>query len=280
MIHLRLLTEADIPFGMTLKNLAGWNQLPADWKRLLSLEPAGCFLALCNGMPAGTVTTTSYGSKLAWIGMVLVLPEFRRQGIGTALLNKAVEYLRGRDVEVIGLDATPTGNQLYRRLGFREDFALQRRQGIGRTLPADGVVPLTAARLDEVIAFDAPRFGAPRPALLRRLFDDYPHLAWTYHRNGRLLGYLMMRPGLHAHQIGPWVAAGPEAAEELFKTALTAACDTRIFLDVPVPNAAAIGIVEKYGFQIQRPYVRMFLGENRYPADARQMFAIAGAETG
>ncbi|MCB1202766.1 MAG: GNAT family N-acetyltransferase, partial [Verrucomicrobiae bacterium] len=57
--------------------------------------------------PAGTATTTSYASDLAWIGMVLVHPDFRRQGIGTALLERAIRHLREeRRVTCVRLDAT------------------------------------------------------------------------------------------------------------------------------------------------------------------------------
>ena len=90
----------------------------------------------------------------------------------------------------------------------------------------------------------------------------------------------MMRPGLNAHQIGPWVASDARTAEELFKTALNAAAGKPVFLDVVLPNESALAIVEKYGFELQRPFIRMFLGENKYPADTTQMYAISGVEQG
>lgn len=34
-IHIRLMTKTDIPAGMRLKDLAGWNQTPEDWLRFL-----------------------------------------------------------------------------------------------------------------------------------------------------------------------------------------------------------------------------------------------------
>jgi len=284
---MRVMTEADIDFGMKLKNIARWNQLPADWKRFIEIEPEGCFVAMLDGEKVGTVTTTTYGKRLAWIGMVLVPPEHRRKGIGTALLKKAISHLRQKKLEVIGLDATPMGNKLYLTLDFREDFALERRQGKGQALSGgdasaagSGVTPMTARELDALAEFDARVFGVPRPNVLRRLHADYPQLAWLARSGGRITGYVMMRPGLNAHQIGPWVAADPQIAEMLFQTALAAVGGRPIFLDVVVPNQAAMGIVTKYGFELQRPFVRMFLGENKYPADTSRMYAISGVEKG
>jgi len=237
-------------------------------------------VAVLDGEDVGTVTTTTYGTKLAWIGMVLVPPEYRRRGIGSALLKKGISYLRDKNVECVGLDATPMGNKLYLTLDFREDFRLERRQGGGGALEAEGVIPLTAEDLDAVAEFDATRFGVPRKNVLSRLHADYPELAWLVRDGSDILGYLMMRPGLNAHQIGPWTASTPESAEQLFRAALGAVPGEPIFLDVVVPNEAAMRIVEKYGFELQRPFVRMFLGENRYPADVGQMYAISGVEKG
>ena len=45
------MTTAEIPGGMRLKDLAGWNQIPADWERFLRASPEGCFFvetAICG----------------------------------------------------------------------------------------------------------------------------------------------------------------------------------------------------------------------------------------
>ena len=37
----------------------------------------------------------------AWIGMVLVHPDFRRQGIGSALIARLLDVARARDIDLI-----------------------------------------------------------------------------------------------------------------------------------------------------------------------------------
>ena len=69
--HLRLMTDADIPAGMRLKDLAGWNQTASDWERFLRASPAGCFVAESGGRVRGTAATIVYEGRFAWIGMVL-----------------------------------------------------------------------------------------------------------------------------------------------------------------------------------------------------------------
>ena len=125
-LRFRVLGRDDLPFADSLRALAGWNQTLGDWERFLVTEPTGCFLAEWNGTPAGTATTMVYGPELAWIGMVLVHPDFRRRGIGQGLLRHCINSLRERGVRCIKLDATPLGRTVYEGLGFRDEWTLKR----------------------------------------------------------------------------------------------------------------------------------------------------------
>ena len=106
-LEIRLLKASDVAEAMRLKAAAGWNQTEEDWLRLLSLCPDGCFAATAGARLVGTTTTTVYGRELAWVGMVLVDPEFRRRGIATALVRAALEGLDAAAVSTVKLDATP-----------------------------------------------------------------------------------------------------------------------------------------------------------------------------
>ena len=94
---IRPMTAADIPAGMRLRELAGWNQTEQDWQRFLKLAPSGCFVACVDGRVRGTVTTLDFEKRLGWVGMVLVDPEYRRQGMGTGLLEAGVSASRARE---------------------------------------------------------------------------------------------------------------------------------------------------------------------------------------
>jgi N-acetylglutamate synthase-like GNAT family acetyltransferase len=77
------MTKLDLPAGVRLNQIAGWNQTASDWERFLEVSPEGCFVAELNGQVCGTVTTISFQSRFAWIGMVLVDPQCRGRGMGT-----------------------------------------------------------------------------------------------------------------------------------------------------------------------------------------------------
>ena len=117
-MRLRTMTRTDIPAGIRLKEIAGWNQTAADWERFLNASPEGCFVAEVGGKVCGTATTISYEKRFAWVGMVLVDPEYRSHGIGTKLLERAIEYLDTSKIPTVKLDATPLGRPLYEKLGF------------------------------------------------------------------------------------------------------------------------------------------------------------------
>ena len=208
-ITIRAFTQSDVPFGMELKRLAGWNQLEADWRRFLALQPDGCFVAEAGSVPAGTATTTQYGLRLGWVGMVLVLPQMRRRGVGTALLRHCIDDLEARGVACVKLDATPLGKKLYDTLGFVDEYLLARWQAAA-TPPvgprSDEVQPLGPDDVAELSEYDGPVFGADRREHLALLIDQGPGGCFL-HRNerGHIDGYLCSRPGANAAQIGPWV---------------------------------------------------------------------------
>src|SRR5215467_18486 len=137
-MRLRVMTTYDIAGGVRLNMLAGWNQTEADWKRFLLGNPKGCFVMEEGATAVGTATTLSYEDRFAWISMVLVDPEFRNRGIGTKLLQRAVEHLDNAGIPTLKLDATPLGKPLYEKLGFVGEYEIE-RWVLHRTIEAEPV---------------------------------------------------------------------------------------------------------------------------------------------
>lgn len=283
-LHLRLMTPADLPFADSVRALAGWNQTPEDWRRFLAMEPGGCFIAEWNGAPAGAATTTVYGPQLAWIGMVLVHPEFRRRGLGRALLEHCITSLQERRIACIKLDATPLGKTLYDRLGFQDEWTLTRWSATGIQVPAremdPGVRPWREEDAGLIDSLDAAAFGVSRQRLLRMLVAQSCDALALESPPGKMAAYGLLRPGARALYLGPAVAASPAEALRLLPALLARRPGQTIYWDIPDQQTALIEWARQRGFTPQRPLIRMFLGENSHPGLPSHQAALAGPEVG
>ncbi len=282
---LRVMSEQDILAGLHLNTIAGWNQTATDWRRFLDNSPRGCFVMEHDNKVVGTVTTISYEQRFAWIGMVLVDPEYRKQGIGTKLLDRAIEHLEQSQVHCMKLDATPLGEPLYEKLGFVTEYEIERwilrRPLASASIGSRTDVPrLNAAQLDGVLELDRQLFGADRRVLLRSLQGQSPEFVMALCENGKVQAYSFGRRGLFADQLGPWMAANSTAADKLIQAFLAQSRRETIIVDCLKASSFAVDLLKRCGFTASRPLTRMFRGANQYPGKPDQFCAILGPEFG
>jgi len=279
------MTEQDIPAGLRLNTIAGWNQTSTDWRRFLQNSPNGCFVMEHDAKVVGTATTISYENRFAWIGMVLVDPEYRKQGIGTQLLRKTIEYLDQCHVPTMKLDATPLGRPLYAKLGFAAEFEIERL--ILTRLPAAASTARSSAcmlldqdRMERVARMDKELFGADRGFLLRSLFAEAPELALTVREDGALPCYAFGRRGAFADHLGPWIATNRLSAETLLRGFLASSSRETLIVDCVKSNKIALELLSDCGFTPSRSLTRMARGPNAFPGRADSLCAILGPEFG
>ena len=265
-----------------LVRAAGWNQVAADWEIFLALGTV--FAAHDGGRVVATAAILPYGA-FAWVSMVLVLPDYRRHGLGTKLLKRCMEEL-ARQGRVPVLDATPAGKPLYRQIGFVETWGYHRL-----TRPESGPLPggapsagisvraIVDADWAALCAYDAKAFGADRSALLTRLRGRLSSAELIAEQNGRIAGFLLGRNGRTSSQFGPLVAENDEAARALLSRALTAITGP-VYIDFADSKAALLSWLAGRGFTPQRPLTRMLLGRASGFDDEARTFAVAGPELG
>lgn len=281
MLGIRGMTPADVPLGMRLKEEAGWNQLEADWRRMVELQPDGAYVAELDGVPCGTVTTCRFG-PVAWVAMMLVQAALRGRGIGRALMVRALEDLDAHGVRSVRLDATPLGRPLYESLGFIAEAEFTRFQGVlpPAVGPPDHAPVALDAVWDGLSALDRAATATDRGRLLRRIAAEYPDSLQVVadEPGGGIAGYLMSRPGSKARQIGPCVARG-EAGSVLLADAARRYAGETVFVDVPDEHGEAAALVRSWGLAAGRHLTRMTWGE---PVLERRdwIWASAGPEKG
>jgi GNAT superfamily N-acetyltransferase len=279
-VEIRLLLEADIPAAMRLKEAARWNQTEDDWRRLLRLEPNGCFGAIKDGRLVGTTTTTIHG-ELAWIGMVLVEPQHRRQGIAAKLMDVALDYLKDK-VDTIKLDATSLGQPVYEKLGFQVESVVERWSGTARSTGREIQPPAVMDRdtVRELLNLDRVAFKADRSRLIETLIDAAcvsPVLMRA--AGGTLSGYALARSGTSRTYVGPVIAKDPEVAETLLDRMFSELAGREVYVDLNKQCSAGASLLSDRGFVKERDLMRMVRGRESEKTSPL-IVAIAGPEVG
>lgn len=271
----------DIDSGLRLCRLSGWDQVARDWERFLAAEPPAAGVAIRSGTVIGTVATLRYGAGFAWIGMVLVDPSAQGQGLGTSLVNYALDALR--DVAAARLDATAAGRPLYLKHGFVDESHLRRMECSAVSLgdySYPEIVPMTSTDLPDVRAMDERVFGAPRGSLLEWMYAGAPEYAVLARRNGKLAGYAFGRQGHQFAHLGPIVAVDGRLAQEMTTFCLSRHRGRAFIVDAMSHSVEWTAFLEQAGFREQRPFIRMHRGSQPPFGLPQQQFAVLGPEFG
>jgi GNAT superfamily N-acetyltransferase len=284
-MRIRPMVGRDVPDGMKLVEAAGWNQTPADWQRFLHAGTGGCFVAEETGHVCGTVTSILYGSRLAWVGMVLVNPAHRGRGIATELLENVLAYLDSTRVSVIGLDATAQGKPLYSRLGFGPVREIERwtLSIQDRGVPHDTTLTEPdkgGGDLDQIVQADREIVAADREGLLRSLHRDAPGFTASVQQGGALAGYALGRCGLNADHLGPWAAKDEPTAAYLLSRFIDLSARRTLIVDAMKPKDWIPSLLVSAGFKPSRLFTRMTRGSKPIDGQLDLLCGIVGPEFG
>lgn len=271
----------DVEFAVALTAGEGWGYTPQDFRRLMALEPEGCFVALDGDRPVGITTLTSYG-RVAWIGSVIVEQGRRGKGIGQALMEAALAYAERRGVESCRLNAYLHVIPFYDRLGFRPEFENIRFVGSAPGELDPEVERARPALLPALASFDEPYFGANRLRVLEALYHDYGRGFLVLRRGREIRGYIVAGSSAEGVEVGPWVCrpSDADAPGVLLSSALALAEGRPVALSVPAPNGRALEVVRGHGLQESFHTLRMVRGRPAHGGDPRGYFALGGLEKG
>ena len=88
---------------------------------ILNLENSCFYLVILDGK-AVTACLTIINDDTSVLEMVATLKEYRRKGVATATIDKALIDLHKKSIKTISLRAETDGINVYRRMGFKECF--------------------------------------------------------------------------------------------------------------------------------------------------------------
>jgi len=275
------LQPADAADLCSLSMEAGWNQVAADWRLMLTLGRGYGVRAADRGWIASALVLP-LGPAICWLSMVLVTKPMRGQGLGTRLLRRSIAEVAASGAAA-GLDATELGRPIYVPLGFRDFYPLSRwhaPRGARKPLPPPAGIairPVTADDLEGICLCDAARSAMARAPVLSHLFARAQGLARIAQRGGGgIAGFCLARDGRSATQVGPIVAEDAAIGLALLSHAL-AACDQPVIVDVPDRHAPFRRWLTEQGASAPRSFMRMLRGDARLD-DGAHTFALAGPE--
>ncbi len=263
MFQVRLMQVDDFPFATQLANTMNWNMAPEDFEFNATLEPQGCLIAFDGLERIGIATCISFGS-LGWFGNLIVDEEHREKGVGSLLVNHAINYLQGKGVKTVGLYAYPNLKHFYGSLGFKvdEDFTLLSIESLG-TLSAKALPKVRKKEIAAIESFDCQFFGGNRARLLESIILEKGNLSYCQFEDGEVEGYVAATVYERMAWLGPLICrVGKfDIATSLVRAVLSKLGGLSVYAVLPKKEIALADLFLKAGFMEDFSVTRMFLGD-------------------
>lgn len=260
----RTMRPDEIHLAIELAAREGWNPGLHDAHCFAEADPAGFLIAEIDGRLAGCVSAVSYEGHFGFIGLYIVVPEWRGHGIGWQLWTQGMQRLAGH---LVGLDGVPEQQDNYRKSGFVLAWRNVRYAGTARHAASSAnagaatVVPLAEISFDALRADDRRVFPAARDRFWRAWLAAPQSTALACVEDARLVGWGVIRRCREGHKIGPLVADTGAIAASLYTTLCNRVPEgDSVYLDVPLPNAEAVALAEDFGMHGVFETARMYTG--------------------
>ncbi len=274
----------DIGQAIKLSNAERWNQTEENWALLIQNKKNVCLAAFEEKKVVGTATAINYANEVAWVGMVLVDQEYRGKGVSKMILSDLLGRLQF--CRSLKLDATPAGQPVYQKFGFKDEYLVHRMTAVSVSMKSlfliNGLLPelIQRGNIPEIVDCDKQLFGANRQQLIEFLVENNPENSWMFRREGQISGIALGRKGSRFYQIGPVFTSETEDAKKLIAKSLENLKGQPVVVDVPEDKKELINWLESIGFTKQRFFVRMYQNENPFPGIPEKHFLICGPEFG
>jgi GNAT superfamily N-acetyltransferase len=255
----------------------GWNPGLDDAERFLAADPDSFLATQRAGDIVGTVSCALYGANYAFIGFYIVREDLRGHGIGGELFERALARAGSR---VVGLDGVLAQQSSYERRGFILAHRNVRWRTMGGGQRPVGLVELSSVPLEKLLEFDADVFGTERARFLRAWISRPRGHAVARLRDGRLVGYGVLRRCRVGTKVGPLFADDEDAARELFAgLAAIAGEGTEVFIDMPAANPHTPHL--RVGREMEPSFETVRMYRNGRPQeDLERVFGVTTFEFG
>jgi len=257
----------------------GWNPGLSDAACFYPVDPEGFFCAEAEGKIVGTAAVVNYDDRFSFGGFYIVAPEYRAHGVGMQLARHAMSHAGSR---VIGFDGVVAMVEKYEKNGgLFLHYNNARYEGRGGGAVPGGLVPISDVRFRDLADYDAAHFPARREEFLRCWISQEGHFGLAkLDPEGKILGYGVRRACRTGHKIGPLFARDRPAAELILAGLVAGIPGEPFYLDIPVPNEAAVALVKDRGMVPVFYTARLYTRPEPVPLPLHEIFGVTSFELG
>lgn len=278
-IQYRRMTADDLPAAHKLSLSALWPHRLEDWKFIQELGEG--IVAEGESGIIGTVMCWIHGADYASLGMTIVSPAHRHQGIAKELVSRSLKEVGDR---MVLLHATANGVRLFESFGFVQAGWVYRHQGsIFRTpfvpLGAGERIRPIGPRDEAALADMASRStGMPRATVIKHLLTVADIVAID--RYGELIAFAALRKFGLGYVIGPVVAPDVDRAKALIAHWAGTQAGSLVRVDVPGSSGLSPWLTEMGLVQVDETVNSMARGESPRPDPSITRFALLSQSLG
>lgn len=251
----------------------GWNPGIHDAGIFYETDPESFFIGYIGNKPIAAISNVSYGPAFSFIGLYIVVPEYRGKGYGYQIWQHAMQHKANNS----GLDGVLEQQSNYHKRGFHRAYKHIRykMQPCNLEYRNRGCLH-SVADIDwqQLLKFDRLGFPAKREEFLRAWTSSYFTLVYRDHAEIR--GFGTIRQCRDGYKIGPLFAEDRDIAQDIIVGLVNSLSQPgSVYLDIPDLNPDALLVVEYLKMTPVFETARMYL----HPVAGVDIYRVFGATT-
>jgi GNAT superfamily N-acetyltransferase len=238
-VNIRNMSQDELEMVMGWAKDEGWNPGKYDYLAYYALDQNGFLILTLGDEIIGSLSILKYSQDFAFIGLFIVLPEYRNKGYGTMLWEEGLRRLS--EVSMVGLYAVQQQVPRYERSEFsthHENFRWEMEESRKESLSHLSGFFEAREHYDELVAYDQGIWGASRDSFFSSFLEKpETYIFISFNDENKVSGYGMIRPCISGYRIGPIYCDDIESAKQLTRLLQSQIPpNSNIIFDIPITN--------------------------------------------